>query len=189
MFFRIISYLKFLAKSTNQHGVHSPFVYNMVTLCFYDKKKKKSDPALRSILKKTKKHYLNIKTARLLNSIVSYLNYTKGFVPNVISKEVIAILNKNNPITISNTIQKSETYDIIYTDLNYQKIDEILQLFTLTHNDSLLIINNIYNSSENLNSWKTIITNSNARVTINTYSLGFIFFRKEQVKEHFVIRV
>ena len=35
--FQIIEYIKFLFKSTNQHGVHSPFVYNLVTKCFYDK--------------------------------------------------------------------------------------------------------------------------------------------------------
>ena len=29
--------MKFLSKSTNQHGVHSPFVFNLVTKCFYDK--------------------------------------------------------------------------------------------------------------------------------------------------------
>lgn len=29
-------YLKFLVRSKNQHGVHSPFVYDMVTQCFYD---------------------------------------------------------------------------------------------------------------------------------------------------------
>ena len=32
----IKSYLKFLYNSKNQHGVHSPFVYNLVTKCFYD---------------------------------------------------------------------------------------------------------------------------------------------------------
>ena len=31
------SYLKFLLKSTNEHGVHSPFVYNFVTRCLYNK--------------------------------------------------------------------------------------------------------------------------------------------------------
>lgn len=34
----IISYLKFLWHSTNQHGVHSPFVFNLVTKCLYDRK-------------------------------------------------------------------------------------------------------------------------------------------------------
>ena len=34
----IKSYLKFLWNSKNQHGVHSPFVFDLVTKCFYDKK-------------------------------------------------------------------------------------------------------------------------------------------------------
>lgn len=33
----IKSYLNFLWNSTNQHGVHSPFVFDLVTKCFYDK--------------------------------------------------------------------------------------------------------------------------------------------------------
>lgn len=35
----IKSYLKFLWNSKNQHGVHSPFVFDLVTKCFYNKKK------------------------------------------------------------------------------------------------------------------------------------------------------
>lgn len=35
----MFSYLQFLVKSTNQHGVHSPFVYNYITKGLYEQKK------------------------------------------------------------------------------------------------------------------------------------------------------
>ncbi|HQF47228.1 MAG TPA: class I SAM-dependent methyltransferase, partial [Flavobacterium alvei] len=40
MLFQIQSYLKFLWHSKNEHAVHSPFVFNLITKCFYDKKSK-----------------------------------------------------------------------------------------------------------------------------------------------------
>ncbi|RAR46575.1 O-methyltransferase [Flavobacterium lacus] len=38
MFHIIKSYFKFLISSKNQHGVHSPFVFDLVTKCFYDRR-------------------------------------------------------------------------------------------------------------------------------------------------------
>lgn len=40
MLFQIKSYFKFLWHSKNEHAVHSPFVFNLLTKCFYDKKLK-----------------------------------------------------------------------------------------------------------------------------------------------------
>ena len=39
MLYSIKAYVNFLLKSTNQHGVHSPFVYDLITTCFYDSTK------------------------------------------------------------------------------------------------------------------------------------------------------
>lgn len=38
MFHIVKSYLSFLWNSKNEHGVHSPFVFSLVTKCFYDQK-------------------------------------------------------------------------------------------------------------------------------------------------------
>ena len=40
MLHSIKSYIKFLWKSKNEHAVHSPFVFNLITKCFYDRKSK-----------------------------------------------------------------------------------------------------------------------------------------------------
>jgi predicted O-methyltransferase YrrM len=45
------SYLNFFWHSKNEHGVHSPFVFNLVTKCFYDKKKYAEYTVLKSYRK------------------------------------------------------------------------------------------------------------------------------------------
>jgi predicted O-methyltransferase YrrM len=51
MFFQIKSYLKFLWYSKNEHAVHSPFVFNLLTKCFYDKKFKSQYTVLKNYRK------------------------------------------------------------------------------------------------------------------------------------------
>ncbi len=48
MLHQIKSYLQFHCNATNQHGVHSPFVFALVTQCFYDKLRKPEYAALKS---------------------------------------------------------------------------------------------------------------------------------------------
>jgi len=96
MNFRIIEYLKFLSKSSNQHGVHSPFVYNLVTLCFY----KKTELNQLAIFLNIKKRILNSQKTILVNDLGSgskIFKTNKRKVSNIgkiagISKKKAAIL-------------------------------------------------------------------------------------------------
>ena len=102
--YQLRAYLKFLWKSSNQHGVHSPFVYGLVTRCFYDKNKYPSNDLIsnyrKSLLQKdqiiqitdfgagsrifksserkisdiVKTSGITPERARLLNRLVRYLN-------------------------------------------------------------------------------------------------------------------
>lgn len=60
MIHEIKSYLNFLWNSKNEHGVHSPFVFSLVTKCFYDKKNYAEYSILKNYRKSLLKNYNTI---------------------------------------------------------------------------------------------------------------------------------
>ncbi len=190
MFFKIKSYLHYLWKSTNQHGVHSPFVYNLVTRCFYDKKLRQSYGLIASIVENDPSE-ISLKNAKLLNRLLSYLNYSTILILNNSPDCITKILSINNSISVSYSTEDIVQFDFIYLDIDQLKNNPKLQqtLFSKVHNDSLLLISSIHQSKGNQAFWRQLQHHSRTKVTIDTFHLGFIFFRKEQEKEHFVIRV
>lgn len=179
-----------MVKATNQHGVHSPFVYNLVTNCFYDRKKKEAYPAINSIYKNNIIG-LNHKNAKLLNRLISYIEVSNALTIESTSNFISKVLSLENSITISQSSEDKSEFDLIYVDINKYKIDINLieLLFSKTHNESIFLVNCIHKSKENFGLWTALIAHPKTTVSIELYNLGFVFFRKEQIKEHFIIRV
>ena len=86
----------------------------------------------------------------------------------------------------------SEDQQLVYIDGNHNK-DKTLQYFkTLLKqatNDSVFIFDDIYWSPQMTAAWKEIIEHPKVTVSIDTFYWGLIFFRSEQPKEHFNIRL
>lgn len=160
----ITSYLKFLWNSKNEHGVHSPFVFLLVTKCFYDKKC--LDPYFPYIETKSKK-------GKLLNRLFHYFQFQEGI--------YISENKKKLPSKI----------DFIFIDSNYL-IDnnfDLEEIIALANNETCIVFENPYYSKVTEDQWESLVQSPIFNVTIDTYSFGFAFIRKEQVKEHFTIRV
>ena len=191
MFFKTTTFLKFLFASTNQHGVHSPFVYDLVTKCFYNKKKLRSYTAIISILKKHKSNTIfTRKIAKLLYRIRVYFNSQNIAVLSNESLCISEILYIDHNIPVDSQAQTGKHYDIIYIDLNVpSNTPDFESLCTLVHNDSVILYQGINTTKENISLWRTIQNHHKVKVTIDTFTLGLVFFRKEQVKEHFTIRI
>ena len=167
MLFQIKSYLQFLWNSKNEHGVHSPFVFLLVTKCFYAKTEMKPYFSEFQIKKKKEK---------LLNRLFHYFQFNEGI---YFSENKTTILFNNSKI------------DFIFIDVAYFNANKIAlsDLLSQSNNDTCFIFDSIYNSSKNFLFWNAIIQNPTFTVTIDTFLFGFAFVRKEQEKEHFVIRV
>lgn len=253
---QIKSYIKFLLKSTNQHGVHSPFVYNLVTNCFYDHSKYEAYKTILNYKKELLKNKNKIqvtdlgvgshvtkqreriiseiaknagttnKRAKLLFRLVTYFkpdailelgtslgiatqamslahpeaNITTIEGCSAISKFTKANFETHHLKNINlitgdfNEVVKdvaSNAYDLIFFDGNHDQeatLHYFESLLQTAHNNSVFIFDDIYWSKNMTDAWEIIKQHPKVTITVDTFYWGFVFFRKEQVQEHFTIR-
>jgi len=87
---------------------------------------------------------------------------------------------------------KASKFDLIFFDGNHNK-DATLEYFHLlidkAHNNSVFIFDDIHWSKDMVEVWEIIKKHPKVTVSIDTFFWGFVFFRKEQAKENFTIRL
>jgi len=89
------------------------------------------------------------------------------------------------------SIYINNTFDLIYFDGNHQKnatIEYYNACLESVHNDTLLIFDDIHWSKGMEEAWNYIKQQQKVTVSIDLFHLGLIFFRKEQVKQDFILR-
>jgi predicted O-methyltransferase YrrM len=88
-------------------------------------------------------------------------------------------------------LAKTEKLDFVFFDGNHRKeptLNYFYQCLEKAHESSVFIFDDIYWSAEMTAAWEIIKNNAQVTVTLDLFSLGIVFFRKEQVKQHFLIR-
>lgn len=88
--------------------------------------------------------------------------------------------------------EDSRSWDLVYLDGGHTKDFTLFtfeQLLPKIHNDSLLLLDDIYWSKEMTEAWEQIKAHPKVTVTIDSYEWGWVFFRKEQRKQHFTLRM
>jgi predicted O-methyltransferase YrrM len=84
------------------------------------------------------------------------------------------------------------TINLVYFDGNHSKsatLDYFELLLPTITNESVWIFDDIHWSPDMEEAWEIIKNHPKVTVTIDTFQWGLVFFRCEQEKEHFVIRV
>ena len=255
----IKSYIKFLWNSKNEHGVHSPFVFDLVTKCFYDSKShaeytllknyrnsllknkntlevtdfgagsKVFQSNIRPVSKIAKTAGISPKRAELLFRIVNYfqpenileIGTSLGLATSALSlgnqkskiitlegcantqfiaKNQLPLQNIENIEFVTTEFSKylkncqlnTEHYQLIYFDGNHSKkatLDYFELLLPTISNETIWIFDDIHWSKDMEAAWVILKKHPKVMVTIDTFQWGMVFFRSEQKKEHFVIRV
>ncbi len=258
LYHKIISFLGFLFQSRNKHGVHSPFVFNLITNCLGKKLPNKylilfsnykkelrihtstiditdynADSKIiysnkKNVLKIAKDTIVSTKRAKLLMNLMHYFNPDNILeigtslgsrtaaisisAPDskittlescketgYITKKMFEKYNfKNSRLVIGSFDTslpkelKNNNFDFIYFNGNHTKkatLDYFKLSLASVNNDSMIVVNNIHSNKEMEQAWIEIKNHSKVTVSIDTYQWGIVFFRKEQQKEHFIIRI
>lgn len=252
----LISYIKFYFKSFKLHGVHSPFVFDLVEKCFkdnenyeeyrildnYNQKLAQSKETIsvtdfgsgsrvfrsneRKVAAIAKLAGISKKRQRLLFRLTSYFQFKNTLeLGTSLGKATIAfaLSEKNNITTVegcSETVQFAKkslievgcenvnvvnasfedffstplpfSPDCIYIDGNHTYKDTLHcfhQLLPYVHNETVMIFDDIYWSRDMQQAWQEIAARPEVTVAIDTFNWGIIFFRKEQEKESFIVKV
>lgn len=256
----MFDYLKYLKSSTNEHGVHSPFVFDLITKVIYFKDNyyaysgiedlreelledertivvsdlgagpttfnaKTKCKKIRQIAKHSAKPE---KYAQLLFRLVNYfqpsnvlelgtsLGISTAYLASANSvikvitvegcPEIAKIASQNfEKLGLKNIDQvignfedvlpavlgKQNHLDFVFFDGNHRKdatLNYFKQCLLKSNEKSVFIFDDINWSAGMQEAWSEIKNNSAVSVTIDLFFMGIVFFRKEQVKQHFVIR-
>lgn len=93
--------------------------------------------------------------------------------------------------TLPKVLYKSKPLDMVFIDGHHQKSSTIKYLDMIlpyTHEDSIIIMDDIHWSPGMQQAWSEIIKKDEVSVSIDLFYLGLLFRRKGQVKEHFILR-
>jgi predicted O-methyltransferase YrrM len=158
------------------------------------------------------KHYqpqniLEFGTSLGVGTLSMHLGNSNALIDTVEANEEVYSLAKMNlhtfsehasnihfhPTTFDQFIVKSlvKTYDMIFIDGHHDGtalLDYLDKLVPFTHNQTLIVLDDIRWSESMYDAWKQCQTRHEFHVTLDLFSFGIVIPRKEQEKQHFVIR-
>lgn len=187
---RFIEIIKYTCKAKGRHGIHSPFVYDLVDQCF-------------RIPVKNINSEVDFRDSQLSNKSIKLLTQlAKHFQINELASNVsvrIELERYFEAVGLScvvqnlNELNQEERKDLtlVYYALEKDYSSDFAQLRGIlsTWNDqTLLLLDGIRNSQENLTFWSELSADHSIHFTADLYSMGLLSKRPQQVKEHFVLR-
>lgn len=186
-----LSYTEFLWQSQNDHGIHSPFMFQFISKCFYAK-----GPRLSKRVHQSEKMSMNYPSAELLYRIVNYLKPAKSFVLGRQSDAVTEMLRyagEENKIKLwffspLAPIPGGADFAVIADNEKEAILASLEQIAANAHNDTVCVIPNIHQTKQMEYAWEAVKHHPKVTVTVDAYHAGLAFFRREQVQQHFIVR-
>lgn len=172
--------------------MHSPFVFGLVTKGFYRKQPLVTDVKYNPVAG------LNHTTLNILFRVIAYF---KSYKLIVLGEDdtttAVAETMRQVAEEINTKIWFYSTYVAVPGGVDLAilagkdtatLLPLLEQLKSDINNDSIAVIANIHENDAMEQAWEAVKKDPNVTVSVDAYHLGLLFFRKEQQKQHFIIR-
>ncbi|QHT69908.1 class I SAM-dependent methyltransferase [Rhodocytophaga rosea] len=254
----LLRYLLFLLRSTNEHGIHSPFVFELYTQVIQNKSRyyvfdeiealrqtlltsteritvqdlgagSKINASKQRNIRDIARHTLkNARTGQLLFRLVNHFQphtifdlgtslgittlylsspskksqiFTFEGCPQTlqVAKKHFEALQYSHIISVSGNIDQTlraaldtvSQVDFVFFDANHRLEPTwtyFQQCLEKAHENSVFVFDDIYWSAQMEQAWQRIKMHPSVMLTIDLFDVGLVFFRKNQPKQHFVLR-
>lgn len=181
------NYLLHRITAKNRHGLHSPFVSQLLDDVIYDFRPFAVYTELKQEAKKLPADGTNhnpLSVNRLLYRLVAHFNPKQIAVSQAVNNVTrlyalkgipdAEILNADTPLT-----QPADCFiiDAMHPVLSYALTPQ-----------SVVVITNIHRSRRTQAAWQAIKANPQVTITIDLFYIGLVFFKPNQAREHFKLK-
>lgn len=184
---RLVEFIKYKWKASGRHGIHSPFIYDLIengirtsiiSADFLPNDSKNIDfqKFIFKLLRYFKPQYILIDENK---EITSWKNF---FQENF--KDLKVQLNTEE----FNNLSTTDEFDIIFISETTNLLEKVSRLIPFFGNDTILIVYGIRNNPLVFNEWRKLCEMKNFHVSIDFFQSGLIMKRNQQEKEHFTLK-
>jgi len=196
------------ANRANGRGIHSPYLFRFVTTVLDPKCPYYAFEALETVhqqkrkrsaltFRKKEPHQVqrmifrivqDLQPANMLeigNRIGLETQYMVNACPKAICNSITYSPNTKNDQTLKSTLVSLEKLDFVLfnaqTERN-QRMDEFSQCLQKAHEGTLMVIKHIHQTPEQAFTWELMQNHPEVQASIDLYSLGILFLRKDLPK-------
>jgi hypothetical protein len=188
---RFIEIIKYTWKAKGRHGIHSPFVYDLVDICFKIPVSKNNTTKCSALTD------VHSSTLRCLIQLSKHLKYSSIITEPKIQMNIEKLMKdlhgqvKILGLSHFDALEKETQPSIVLSKTEAKNVsltDQVNKLLPLLDEHSILLIDGIRTNNSVFSDWQQLVSNREFHFSADLYQFGLLAKRSFQEKEHFVLR-